>query len=154
MSITQKRNRSQFWKTRKLNELSEDEWESLCDGCGKCCLHKLEDENTKEVIYTEVACSLLDIKRCRCTNYKLRLSLVPDCLKLTPESVSETNWLPSTCAYRLINEGKDLYWWHPLISGEKNTVHMANISIRKQAIAAHLSDQLEQHIVEWPNEDE
>ena len=140
-----------FWKERSLTELSTREWESLCDGCGKCCLHKLEDENSGNISYTDVACSLLNTETCKCTNYRNRVSLVPDCLKLDPEILSSVSWLPETCAYKLIYEEKDLHWWHPLISGDLDTVHKAGISVRGRAVSEECSDELETHIVEWPN---
>jgi len=140
-----------FWKQKSLKELSVDEWESLCDGCGKCCLHKLEDEDTAEIFYTEVACSLLDIEKCRCTNYHNRTLLIHDCVKLTAANLCNIPWLPATCAYRLIDEGKDLYWWHPLVSGDPETVHQAGISVRNRAIDERKARNLENHIVSWPN---
>ncbi len=106
-----------FWKTKTLTEMSRDEWESLCDGCGRCCLNKLEDEDTGKFLYTRAACKLLDVKTCRCTDYPNRAARVPDCVTLTPENVGELGWLPQTCAYRLLDEGKSLPWWHPLVSG-------------------------------------
>ena len=141
-----------FWKQKSLKELSVDEWESLCDGCGKCCLHKLEDEDTAEIFYTDVACSLLDIGKCRCTNYHNRTLLIHDCVKLTAANLCNIPWLPATCAYRLIDEGKDLYWWHPLVSGDPETVHQAGISVRNRAIDEPKARNLESHIVSWPND--
>ncbi|WP_309085215.1 YcgN family cysteine cluster protein [Chelativorans sp.] len=125
-----------FWKTKPLEAMSEAEWESLCDGCGKCCLAKLEDEDTGQIHWTSVACRLFDAACCRCTDYPGRLARVPDCVRLTPQNVRELTWLPSTCAYRLIAEGKDLAWWHPLVSGRPETVHEAGISMRGR-ISAH-----------------
>ncbi|MES1203431.1 MAG: YcgN family cysteine cluster protein [Pseudomonadota bacterium] len=119
-----------FWKSKTLAEMSEAEWESLCDGCGKCCLIGLEDADTGEVYLTDVACDLLDSGACRCKDYPNRKTHVPDCVKLTPETVGELSWLPKTCAYRLVHEGQDLRWWHPLISGDPETVHAANVSVR------------------------
>jgi hypothetical protein len=119
-----------FWKSKSLKEMNEQEWESLCDGCGKCCLIGLEDEDTGEIFLTDVACKMLDAKTCRCRDYANRKTHVPDCVKLTPEVVSDVKWLPWTCAYRLIEEGKDLFPWHPLISGDPESVHRANVSVR------------------------
>ena len=118
-----------FWKTKTLAEMSRVEWESLCDGCGRCCLNKLEDEDTGRFLYTRAACKLLDLKTCRCTDYANRSSKVPDCVTLTPENVASLGWLPGTCAYRLLDEGKPLAWWHPLVSGRQDTVAEAGISV-------------------------
>src|SRR5688500_10417759 len=111
------------------------EWESLCDGCGRCCLNKLEDFDTAEIVWTDVACRLLDEGTCRCTNYPGRQAEVPDCIQLTPESVRTLSWLPPTCGYRLVEEGRDLYWWHPLVSGDPATVHQAGISVRGRTVS-------------------
>jgi uncharacterized cysteine cluster protein YcgN (CxxCxxCC family) len=124
-----------FWKTKTLDELNRSEWESLCDGCGRCCLHKLEDEDTEEIYFTTVACTLLDAGTCQCSDYIHRKKKVPDCVFLTPEIVRTVDWLPETCGYRLIDEGKDLYWWHPLVSGNPETVHEAGISVRGKITA-------------------
>lgn len=125
-----------FWKTKPLSAMSKSEWESLCDGCGKCCLAKLEDDDTGEIHWTSVSCRLFDAGRCRCHDYENRLELVPDCVRLTPENVGTIPWLPSTCAYRLLAEGKELYWWHPLVSGDPETVHKAGISVRGRVTAS------------------
>ncbi len=119
-----------FWKNKALAEMSEEEWESLCDGCGKCCLVGLEDEDTGEIYLTDVACKLLDGRTCRCKDYPNRKAFVPDCVKLTPENVPTLSWLPRTCAYRLVHEGRDLYPWHPLLTGDPESVHAANVSVR------------------------
>jgi len=110
--------------------MTETEWENLCDGCGKCCLVGLEDEDTGEIYLTDVACKLLDGQTCRCRDYPNRKQFVPDCVKLTPENVPTLSWLPRTCAYRLVHEGRDLFPWHPLISGDPESVHAANVSVR------------------------
>lgn len=140
-----------FWERKTLAELTQEEWESLCDGCGKCCLHKLEDDETGEVHYTCVACRYLDPNTASCRQYEQRLSLVPECIDLQPEDVTEFHWLPQTCAYRLVAEGKPLYDWHPLISGDPNTVHKAGISVRGRVFAEGdvPEDELEDYIVHW-----
>lgn len=122
-----------FWKTKSLAEMTRPEWESLCDGCGRCCLNKLEDEDTGEFHYTRAACKLLDLGTCRCTDYANRQAKVPDCVALTPENVGRLGWLPSTCAYRLLDEGKPLAWWHPLVSGTQATVAEAGITVTGEA---------------------
>lgn len=119
-----------FWQTKRLDEMTPEEWESLCDGCGRCCLHKLENEETGDLFYTRVACRLLDAQSCRCRDYPNRLRHVPDCLRLTPDRVREFGWLPETCGYRLVAEGKPLRAWHPLVSGDPESVHRAGISVR------------------------
>lgn len=138
-----------FWRAKTLDQLSRDEWESLCDGCGKCCLHKLEDMDTGRVHYTNVACRLLDLGSCRCGNYPKRQALVPDCISLDPTLVDALKWMPSTCGYRLVAERKDLPWWHPLVSGDSETVHQAGVSVRGRAVAEHLAGELEDHVVDW-----
>jgi uncharacterized protein len=141
-----------FWSTKSLDEMSADEWESLCDGCGRCCLHKLEDAETAEVVYTEVACRLLDLESCRCGDYADRQRLVHDCVILTPEEVGRLAWMPPTCAYRLIDEGRDLAPWHPLVSGDMESVHRAGISVRGRIVAERDAGDLEDHIVDWPEQ--
>lgn len=123
----------QFWKTKSLKDMSREEWESLCDGCGRCCLNKLEDEDTGEFHYTRAACRLLDCQTAQCTDYKNRAKKVHDCVTLTPDNVSTLGWLPASCAYRLLDEGKPLAWWHPLVSGTQQTVIDAGISVSGQA---------------------
>lgn len=136
-----------FWRAKRLEEMNQAEWESLCDGCGKCCLNKLEDIDTGELAYTNVACRLLDLGTCRCTRYADRNRLVPDCVALTPDNVGALVWMPSTCAYRLLAEGKDLPDWHPLVSGDPDSVHRAGISVRGRAISERRAGPLEHHIL-------
>ncbi len=118
-----------FWRSKTLDDMNEQEWESLCDGCALCCLHKIEDEDTEEVFYTSVLCHLLDTSNCRCTQYEKRTELVPSCVKLRREDVDSFHWLPANCAYRLINEGKPLPEWHPLVSGNQNSVIESGCSV-------------------------
>lgn len=142
-----------FWKRKTLDEMTAAEWESLCDGCGRCCLNKLEEEGSDRTYFTDVACRLLDHESCRCKDYENRLEKVPDCVLLTPQTVREIPWLPPTCAYALLARGRDLYWWHPLVSGDPETVHAAGISVRGRVGACESQvpdDELENWIVNWP----
>lgn len=143
-----------FWRTKTLAEMSDGEWESLCDGCGLCCLNKLEDWDTGEIVWTSIRCQLLDDHSCRCKDYENRQATVPDCIRLTVKSVSEISWLPPTCAYRLIRDGEDLYWWHPLVSGDPETVHQAGISARGRTVSEEGIDveDFEDYLVTWPLE--
>ncbi len=125
----------EFWKRKSLSEMSRAEWESLCDGCALCCLQKLQDEETEDVYYTDIACKLLDTSTCRCTNYAARTRLVSSCLKLSVDEPEAFAWLPSSCAYRRLAEGKDLPGWHPLITGDDESVHDAGISARGKAVS-------------------
>ena len=145
-----------FWRVKTLYEMNDGEWESLCDGCGRCCLVKLEDEDTGEIAYTDVACRLFDAGTCRCRDYENRQAEVPDCVRLTPGVVEGLSWLPPTCAYRLISEGRDLPWWHPLVSQNPQTVIDAGISVHGRVHA--LEDdvtlaELLNRIRTWPAED-
>jgi len=141
-----------FWKTKTLAEMTPEEWESLCDGCGKCCLLKLEDWDTGVVSHTDVACRGLDTKTCRCNFYANRKQEVPDCIVLRPHMVKRFTWLPRTCGYRLVAEGKNLEWWHPLVSGDPDTVHQAGISVSGRAVSESDVDEnrIGDHIVKWP----
>jgi hypothetical protein len=119
-----------FWMAKQLEELDEAEWEALCDGCGRCCLNKLEDDESGEIHLTRLACRLLDLSTCRCVDYANRKERVPECVKIDAQAVRTVRWLPSTCAYRMVAEGRPLAWWHPLVSGTPQTVHDAGISVR------------------------
>ncbi len=140
--------RQRFWEL-PLGDLTRAEWEALCDGCGRCCLHKIEDADTAEIIDTNVACRLLDTDTARCKDYRNRKAFVPDCLRLTPTIVAGINWLPQTCAYRLRQEGKPLFDWHYLISGDHDTVRRAGISVVGRVVSEIEAGPLEHHIVEW-----
>lgn len=121
-----------YWRKKTLTELNEREWEALCDRCSKCCVISIEDSDTGQLFLTDVSCKLFDTKTCGCSDYANRKQYVPDCVKLTPKNVPKLDWLPRTCAYRLVSEGKDLAWWHPLISGDPNTVHVSKASVRNK----------------------
>ena len=139
-----------FWRHKTLADMTRVEWEALCDGCGRCCLNKLENETTGEIFHTDISCRLLDPDTCRCTNYENRKRFVPECQILTHRNLNKYSWLPSTCAYRLLQEGKELYWWHPLVSGDPKSVHDAGISVRHRIVSERECDDLENHVVSWP----
>ena len=140
-----------FWNTKSLAEMTSEEWESICDGCGRCCLHKLQDEDSGLMFYTNVACRLLDRERCRCSNYPQRMAIVHDCLSLAADARSRFDWLPLSCAYRRLANRQSLEWWHPLVSGNPETVHQAGISVRGRTVpeASVTKEELEDHIIHW-----
>lgn len=142
-----------FWRVTPLEAMTAEQWESLCDGCGRCCLVKLQDEDTEAIAYTDIGCQLLDEFGCRCRDYPNRQAQVPDCVRLTPEVVRTLDWLPPSCGYRLVAEGRDLYWWHHLVSGDRETVHRAGVSVRGRVAALEddlpLEDYVD-HMVRWP----
>ncbi|MEM9732590.1 MAG: YcgN family cysteine cluster protein [Pseudomonadota bacterium] len=144
-------NERPFWERLRLEEMSTQQWESLCDGCGRCCLSKLEDWDTGEIYHTNVACTLFDDKTCACIDYENRFDTVPDCIKLTPQDVPNYHWLPKSCAYRRLSEGRGLAWWHPLVSGDPQTVHSAGISVQGMTISEDGMEpqDLENHLVDW-----
>ena len=129
--------------------MNDEEWESLCDGCAKCCLNKLECEDTGEIVFTSVACDLIDLETCQCSQDKKRTQLISNCVDIKSEMFVQYDWLPSTCAYRLLAEGKDLPTWHPLVSENQESVHDAGVSIRSFAITEGDADQLHDHVIEW-----
>ncbi|NNF52131.1 MAG: YcgN family cysteine cluster protein [Gammaproteobacteria bacterium] len=140
-----------FWENTALEDMTPEQWESLCDGCGRCCAVKLQDNETGKVHYTRAACRLLDPHSCRCTNYPQRAQLVPDCAILNPEQARSYEWLPDTCAYRILAKGGKLHWWHPLVSGSTETVHEAGISVRGQLISEeHIhASEIPEMIIDW-----
>lgn len=142
--------RDRFWEL-PLAELDRAEWEALCDGCGRCCLHKIEDADTGEITDTNVACRLLDTESGQCTDYRNRKAFVPDCLRLTLKIVEDVPWLPRSCAYRLRAKNQPLYSWHYLISGDRESVHRANVGVAGRVVPELDAGPLEHHIVNWPD---
>ncbi|GHF16173.1 hypothetical protein GCM10017044_08060 [Kordiimonas sediminis] len=141
-----------FWQEKSLQDMTPSEWESLCDGCGKCCLHKLEDEDTGEVYFTNVACRMLDLESVRCKKYENRQRYVANCMVLTPDLGDRFRWMPATCAYRLLSEGKDLPDWHPLKSGDPAGAEKAGYSVHGRAVDERDAGDYEDHIVDWPQD--
>jgi len=137
-----------FWESVPLHKMTRTQWESLCDGCGKCCIHKLEDEETGEVLPTNVACRLLDRRSGQCSDYRRRHAFVPECVRLTPAKLDQLDWLPSSCAYKLIRDGRGLYDWHHLISGDREAVHRAGVSVRGWTVSEDDVGDLENHIID------
>jgi len=151
--LAKRGDKTPFWKQKPLEALTSKEWENLCDGCGRCCLVKLEDEDSGKIYFTDIACKLFNADTCRCADYAHRSRKVRDCIKLTPEKVRALSWLPPTCAYRLIAEGRDLAWWHPLVSGSAKTVHEVGVSVQGRIRASEKEVKLQDypgHIVDWP----
>jgi len=145
--------RPRYWEDTPISRMTHREWEALCDGCGKCCLNKLEDDETGDVALTRVACRLFNDATCRCSRYETRHRFVPECITLTPKNLdSHLYWMPETCAYKLLHEGKPLFPWHPLISGDPQTVHDACISVQNRTLpeATVDEDDWERHIIEEP----
>ncbi|QGX91367.1 YcgN family cysteine cluster protein [Tatumella sp. TA1] len=139
-----------FWQTKNLEQMSDSEWESVCDGCGQCCLNKLQDADTDEIYFTNVACNLLNIKTCQCRHYDNRFAYEPDCIKLTRDNLPTFSWLPRTCSYRLLAEGQDLPAWHPLKVGSAKAMHTQRISVRHIAVRESEVRNWEDHIIPNP----
>ena len=144
-------NKDAFWQTKPLRDFTPQEWEAVCDGCGKCCLHKLEDIDSEKIYFTNVICRFFDFDRCQCSDYENRHINVPTCVYLTPRMAAEATWLPKTCGYRLLARGKDLPWWHPLVSGDPNSVIKAGHSVKAKAVSETAVDMadLEDMVVDW-----
>ena len=138
-----------FWETRSLTEMTAEQWETLCDGCGKCCLEKFEDEDSGRIVYSRVACQLLDLETCRCREYDNRARLMPDCVTLATEVLEHPAWLPETCAYRLLAEGRPLPAWHPLISGDPESVTAAGQSVRGRVISPDTGEDPLMNLIDW-----
>ena len=142
-----------FWESVKLADMTAAQWEAVCDGCAKCCLVKLQDEDSEEIVFTDIVCNLLDQESCRCTHYTHRTKLVPDCVKLTKDNLDKIDFMPPSCAYRLLHEGKDLPDWHPLVSGRAETVVEAGMSVKGRVIAEMAFDgDAEDRVADWPLE--
>lgn len=140
---------SRFWLQKPLDALNRSEWEALCDGCAKCCLHRLEDADTRQIYFTNVHCRLLDVETGRCTDYANRSQRVPDCVTITLAELEDPYWLPSTCAYRLLAENKPLPDWHPLVSGDPESVFRSGNAICRLVVCEDEADELEHHIIDW-----
>ncbi len=149
MSVAAPSGTARFWETLPLEAMSRPQWESLCDRCGRCCLHKLRDDDDT-IHFTDVACRLLDPDTAECADYARRARIVPDCVRLTPDALSDIDWLPPSCAYRLVKEGKPLPAWHPLLSGDEDSVARAGASVRGRVISERDAGPLEHHMVDWP----
>lgn len=143
-----------FWQNKSLEQMNDEEWEAVCDGCAKCCLSKFEDEDTGELHFSNVACQLLDTKRCHCTKYEERTVLVPECVKVSKENIQDLYFMPPSCSYRRLKEGRGLPSWHPLLhGGKKSEMHKANMSIRNKTVCETKAGYFEDHIVIWPLQD-
>ena len=144
------REQQPFWEAKSLAQMNDQEWESLCDGCGKCCLNKVIDDETEELFFTNVACQLLNTKSCQCSDYPNRFKKVPDCFKVTLDNRDSFGWLPVSCAYRRLDEGKTLPSWHPLLVGSTKKMHQLGQSVRGKVISENQAGDLEDHVVYWP----
>lgn len=143
----------QFWKQKSLSEMTNEEWESLCDGCGKCCLNKIIDDDTDELYYTDVGCELLDSNTCQCKQYTKRFDFVPACTEITVKNIADLTWLPESCSYRRLYKGRDLPSWHPLLVGSKKEMNAKGLSVANRIVCETKVKYLEDHIVTWPLKD-
>ena len=145
------KDQDKFWLSKSLDQMNPSEWESLCDGCGKCCLHKLEDEDSHEIAYTQVICRYFDESSCRCQVYSTRKNLVPACIILKPNNLKDLPWMPSTCAYRLLYEGKNLPDWHPLVSGNRQAIEESENTVSGKVISEEFvhEDGYDEHLIRW-----
>lgn len=140
---------NRFWENKELHEMSDSEWESLCDGCAKCCIFKFEEDETGHILQTDVVCKLLDLSDCHCTRYPERKNLVPDCITITADNILTLNWMPASCSYRLLANGKNLPDWHPLITGDKNSAIKAGKTVQGNVVSELDVDDIEDRIIGW-----
>lgn len=139
----------EYWKYKKLEEMTTEEWESICDGCAKCCVIKFEEDETGHILQTDVVCKLLDLGSCSCTKYDQRKVLVPDCISITPQNILQLKWMPASCSYRLLAEGKDLPSWHPLLTGDRQSTQKAEKSVQGRVVSETEVDDIEDRIIGW-----
>lgn len=149
-----KKTDNSFWKTKTLDQMSQEEWESLCDGCAKCCIFKFEEEETGHILQTDVVCKYLDLEVCRCTQYKKRKELVPDCISITPDNILQLKWMPETCAYRLLATGQALPDWHPLVTSDPKSARKAGKTVQGRVVSETEVDDIEEHIIGWFDPDD
>ena len=142
-------NNIDFWKIKSLEQMTSAEWESICDGCAKCCIFKFEDDETERILQTDVVCKLLDLSSCSCTKYGKRNQLVPDCITITAENILQLKWMPSSCSYRLLAEGKDLPMWHPLITKDSKSTPLAGKTVQGNVVSESEVDDIEERIIGW-----
>jgi uncharacterized cysteine cluster protein YcgN (CxxCxxCC family) len=147
-AVTKAAATGRFWEEKRLDQLTRAEWEAVCDGCGKCCLHKLEDEDTGQLYPTNIACRLLDRRTAQCSSYRNRHAFVPECVRLTPSKLRDIDWLPSSCSYRLLDEGRPLPDWHHLISGDRDAIHRAGASVKGWTVSEDDVGDFEDHVID------
>ncbi|PCJ48124.1 MAG: hypothetical protein COA74_09650 [Gammaproteobacteria bacterium] len=140
---------NEFWKTKSLQEMTSSEWESICDGCAKCCIFKFEEDDTGHILQTDVVCKLLDLDTCHCTKYEQRKTLVPDCITITPDNILQLKWMPASCSYRLLAQGDDLPAWHSLVTGNPKSMQLANKTVQGRVVSEIEVDDIEDRIIGW-----